>query len=156
MSEGKKRNYFWILLVLIMVMAGLVKVWQNFYWQSVFIELRGQRMDVLVAKTFAQQYRGLGKRDNLGVYGGMLFVHDFSDKYGIVMRDMKFPIDIVWFQNNEVVDIAPNIPTEPGISEANLMVYRPRKPANLILELPAGWTAENGVKIGDLIKILDI
>ncbi len=156
MSNEKRSNFFWILFLIIIVGAGVLKLWQNYHWSSVFIEFGGKRMEVLVAKTIGQQYRGLGKRDDLGIYHGMLFVHSLPDKYGIVMRNMRFPIDIVWLNNGEIIDIAPNVPTEPGVPEAQLRVYRPRKPANMILELPAGWTTENGVKIGDLIKILDI
>ena len=137
------------------VIAGILKLWQIYHWSSVSLEINGKKIEVLLAKSYAQQYRGLGKRDNLGIYQGMLFVHSSSDKYGIVMRDMRFPIDIVWIQNGEVIDIAPNVPTEPGVSELNLTVYRPRKPANAILELPAGWTTENGVKIGYKITIIN-
>lgn len=156
MSSEKKSNFFWILFILIIVGAGMIKIWQNYHWSSVFIELKDKRLEVLLARTYGQQYRGLGKRDDLGIYQGMLFAHSLPDKYGIVMRAMRFPIDIVWFYNGEIVDIAPNVPTEPGVSDAQLRIYRPRKPANMVLELPAGWTKENGVKIGDLIEILDI
>jgi len=136
------------------ITAGFVRLWQIYHWDSIFIELKDQRLEVLVAKTYAQQYRGLGKRDDLGIYQGMLFVHSSLDKYGIVMRDMRFPIDVVWLKDGEVLDIASNLQTEPGVPENQLRIYRPRKPANAILELSAGWVEKNGVKIGDRVKVI--
>lgn len=142
--------------MMIMIMAGILKLWQIYHWSSVFLEINDKKIEVLLAKTYAQQYRGLGKRDDLGIYHGMLFLHSSLDKYGIVMRDMRFSIDVVWVKDGKVVDIAPNLPLEPGVSENQLRVYRPRKPVNVILELPAGWAEKNGLKIGDTIKVLDI
>lgn len=111
-------------------------------------------MEVLMADTIGHQYVGLGKRDDLGVFGGMFFIHSEAKKYGIVMRDMRFPIDIVWLNNGEVIDIAPNVPTELGVADAQLRVYYPRKPATAVLELSAGWTEKNGVKIGESVKVI--
>lgn len=139
----------------ILIFGGILKLWQNYHWSSVFIEIKDKKLEVLVAKTYAQQYRGLGKRDNLGIYSGMIFPHATPSKLGIVMRDMRFPIDVVWINNGVIVDIAPNLPLEPGVLEKQLKVYYPRIPANVVLELPAGWTAENGVKIGDEVSVLD-
>ncbi len=141
--------------MVIMIMAGILKFWQIYHWSSVFLEINDKKLEVLLAKTYAQQYRGLGKRDDLGVYQGMLFVHSSLDKYGIVMRDMRFPIDVVWLKDGEVLDIAPNLQTEPDVPENQLKVYYPRRPANAILELPAGWVEKNGVKIGDRVRVIE-
>lgn len=148
------KKYYWAIFVIIVLTAIILGFWQKTHWPTAWIELGGKRLEVLVADTIGHQYTGLGKRKDLGVYGGMLFLHSETKKYGIVMRDMRFSIDIVWLNNGQVIDIAPNVPTEPGVSDARLRVYYPRKSANAVLELPAGWIEKNGVKIGDKIKIL--
>ena len=68
------------------------------------------------------------------------------------MRGMRFPIDIVWLSDGVVVDIAPSVPIEPGVPEADLRVYYPRLKANTVIELPAGWAEGHGLKIGDELK----
>lgn len=147
------KKYYWMIFLIIVLMAIVLNFWQKFHWPTIWVEFGGERIELLLADTIGHQYVGLGGRDNLGIYDGMLFVHSEADKYGIKMRDMRFAIDIVWLNNGEVIDIAPNIPTEPGVSEAQLRVYYPRKPANIILELPAGWTEDRGVKIGNRLTI---
>lgn len=123
------------------------------HWGEATIGLKDTQLHVLVAKNVYQQEKGLGGRESLDPYDGMLFLFDFSSRYGFVMRDMKFPIDIVWFNAGVVVDIAPNVPVEPGVPEERLRRYLPRAEANLVLELPAGWTEAHGLQIGDRLEL---
>ncbi|MFB6181525.1 MAG: DUF192 domain-containing protein [Candidatus Magasanikbacteria bacterium] len=118
------------------------------------IKLGGEQLRVLVAETRYQKYKGLGGRRGLDEYDGMLFKYFPPRKVGIVMRDMKFPIDIVWLNDGKVVDIAPNVQPQPDTTEEKLKVYRPRKKANLVVELPAGWSKKHSLEIGNKIKIL--
>ena len=139
-------------IILIVSFVGL-KLWQS-RWPLVTVELGGQVLEVQVADTIYHMYKGLGDRESIGKYDGMLFLFDFPGKQGIVMRDMQFPIDIVWFYEGEIVDMAQNIQPEGDISEAQLTKYYPRVSANIVLELPAGWAAKNGVGIGDRLQLL--
>lgn len=141
-----------VLLVVIGVVFLFLKLWQM-SWPEANIVLKNQPLHVLLANDFYRQYRGLGKRETLGKFDGMLFVYNFYERPGIVMRAMRFPIDIVWFNHNKVIDMAKNVPVEPGVREADLRVYYPRGEANLVLELPAGWIDKNSLKIGDLLFV---
>ncbi len=145
-----KKWHILFLIAIAIAFLGL-KVWQ-FHWPKAEVELKDQRLTVLVADNSYRSYRGLGKRDSLGNYDGMLFIYSEKSRHGIVMREMRFPIDIVWFDKGKVVDIASNVPVEPGVSEELLKKYYPRVEADLILELPAGWAEKNGLKIGDGLK----
>jgi len=137
-----------IFLIMFLLSAVGLRLWQ-LRWPETDLQLAGQNLLVLIADTPAHKYRGLGKRDALAPYDGMLFPYGKSGYLGIVMREMRFPIDIVWFDNGIVVDIAPNAPLEPGRGETEFTVYRPRVPANAVLELSDGWTAKHRLKIGD-------
>lgn len=138
--------------IFFLAMIGVV-IWQKQYPDAV-VELKGERLHVLVADTPARQYRGLGKRAALAPYEGMLFLFGESERHGFVMRDMRFSIDIVWFQDGVVVDIAPSVPLDIT-SEANLRRYYPRLPSNIVLELPADWAAAHDLRIGDRLSGVD-
>lgn len=141
-------------LVLFLGLAGFLKI-QQIRWPDALVQLRGKELNVLVAKTPSHRFTGLGGRESLGEYNGMLFLFYTHRKHGIVMRDMKFPIDIVWLDRGRVVDVAAHIPLEPHTAEQDLRIYYPRKEANLVLELPAGWTVDHELKIGDRMEVLD-
>ncbi len=128
-------------------------IWNNIAPGTKVILLADEPLEVYVASTLKDTYKGLGGRDDLGGKDGMLFLFEFPAKHGIVMRGMRFPIDIVWLYNGEVVDMAPAIPTELGVPEYSLTSYRPREDATMVLELPAGWAAEHGLKVGDALRI---
>ena len=147
---GKKKlsGYHLIVFGALLLSAIGLKLW-SYHLSDATVVLKGETLHVMVAKTPMQQFRGLAGRDNLGRFDGMIFVFPKADRVGFVMRDMRFSIDIVWFSNGRVVDIAPNVPVEPVATEAQLKVYYPRKEADLVLELPAGWAASHGLVIGD-------
>lgn len=122
--------------------------WNRLYWPKATLEIGNTTIRVLVAKSMYQQYRGLGKRDTIEPYDGMIFPFLLYGRQGIVMRDMRFPLDIVWMRDGVVVDLAQNVALEPGAKEGEFMIYRPRADANTVLELSAGRAAELGITIG--------
>ncbi len=128
---------------------------QRWYWPQEKIMLAGEELNVLVAKSIYQQNKGLGERESIHPYDGMLFPFVLLDKHAMVMRDMEFAIDIIWFYNSEVVDIASNIEPEGDLPDYALHKYFPRKDANFVLEVEAGWADKNGLKIGDKLEIVD-
>lgn len=141
-----------ILLVFFLSVAGL-KIWQ-LRWPKAEILLGGESLKVLVAKNYYHRYKGLSGRKSLSPYDGMIFLYPEKEFLTMVMRKMSFPLDLVWFSDGVVVDIAPRVQLEPGVSEADLIRYRPRVEADVVLELPAGWTEANGIKIGDRLELL--
>ena len=96
--------------------------------------------------------QALGYRKSLDEYQGMVLDFGTTGRHGIVMRDMKFPIDIVWVKKGVIVDIAKFIPVEQPTDGA-WTPYFPREEANAVLELPAGDADKYGLKIGDKIVV---
>lgn len=146
-----KRSQIIFFLVIVVVAIGL-KLW-SYRSPAMYVTLKGERLHVLVADTPMRQHRGLGDRNTLYPYHGMLFVFSAPSQYGFVMRDMRFPIDIVWFDKGKIVDIASRVVPEPNVAESDLTVYYPRAKADLVLELPAGWVNEHMLVIGDTITV---
>jgi len=148
-----KSKWRWTLIGLFLLMTVFVKAYTTWYWPKAEIVLGGQTLNVLVAKYPWQWEKGLGDRKALGKYDGMLFLFPKVEQHAMVMRDMRFPLDIVWLSRGTVVDIAPNVPIQPNVPEEELRVYMGRLPSNMVLELPAGKAKEWGLKIGDKLSV---
>lgn len=122
--------------------------WNRLHWPKATLEVGDTTLKVLVAKSMYQQYRGLGKRDTIEPYDGMIFPFLLYGRQAIVMRDMQFPLDIIWLRDGVVVDLAQNVALEPYAEDGEYTIYRPRADANTVLELPAGRALELGIMIG--------
>lgn len=97
-----------------------------------------------LANTPEKRQLGLSGRQGLEEGRGMLFVFDQPGRHGIWMKDMLFPIDIIWLDDNGRVvglerDVSPQ--TFPRI-------FYPESDAKYVLELKAGSAAEFGIEIG--------
>lgn len=141
-----------VILGIFFVAFTFLYVWQQKPAEAT-VFLKDTQLQVLVPKTLEQRHVGLGGRDQLEPYNGMLFIYEFPGDHGIVMRDMHFPIDIIWLDRGVVVDFAPEVQPE-HVSEDELFVYRPRTKATMVLELPAGWASEHELRIGDKLTIV--
>ncbi len=153
MKESKPfKTWHLILLILVIIFAVGYKVYGTF-WGKATIKIGGREVAVIVADNYEHRLQGWSDRKDMGNYGGMLFVFPDRGQHAMVMRRMQFPLDIVWLDGNKVIDIAPNLPPEPGVSEEQLIVYRSRAASTLVLELPAGFKDQTNLKIGDLVEI---
>lgn len=102
------------------------------------------------ADTIGKQRQGLSGHAPLGADQGMLFIMATPDRHTFIMRDMKFPLDIVWIRDNKVVDVSLDVPN-PTNNEKPATV-QPSEPANLVLEVNAGWARTHQIKIGDTVR----
>lgn len=121
---------------------------------NVVIAIRDTPIEVELAETLWEKVRGLSGRDHLAEGRGMLFLYDTQERHGMWMKDMKFPIDILWIKNSAVVDLEENAKPEPGVSEEMLTRYIPDVPADLVLEVPAGFLMRHAIVIGDKVHII--
>ncbi|NQU83725.1 MAG: DUF192 domain-containing protein [Parcubacteria group bacterium] len=107
------------------------------------------RLKVELADTVSKRTSGLSNRENLQDNMGMLFVFGKAERHGIWMKDMNFPIDIIWVENNEIIDIVSNVTPEDQKT-----TYYPRGDSSFVLELASGFVDKNDVKIGDELDII--
>jgi uncharacterized membrane protein (UPF0127 family) len=120
------------------------------------INIAGKSVSFQLADEPAEQEKGLSGRESLEENQAMLFVFSFPTLPTFWMRDMNFPIDMVWVNGDEVIDISADVPPEPGVPLEQLKTYAPKKPADKVIELKAGWAARNGLKIGDKIEVVQV
>ena len=111
-----------------------------------------QTYKLTVVKEQEDQQLGLSKYSSLPQDHGMLFEFPKADYYNFWMKDMKFPIDIIFINGDKIVSIAKNVPA-PKKAEEDLPLYQPEGPANKVLEISAGLAEKNGYKKGDTVKI---
>ena len=105
-----------------------------------------------VARTPEQQTKGLAIYNSLPLNKGMVFPFEKPDYYAFWMKDMKFPIDIIYIKKGEIVDIFKDV-LPPLSPSSQLPVYKPKKPADTVLEINAGLSDKYNFKTGENIKI---
>lgn len=103
-------------------------------------------VDVRIADTFDKQYTGLSETESLSMGEGMLFVHDAETEHSYVMRNMSFPIDIVFLDSNGTVTAI----FHAGVEGEDAPYTATGK---YVLEVPRGWANETGVGLGDTVDI---
>jgi uncharacterized membrane protein (UPF0127 family) len=81
--------------------------------QAKQIQIGGQTFAVEVAASPSERERGLSGRALLKPGTGLWFVFPVPDKYGFWMRDMRFPIDLIW--------------VSPGLKVAGAETLQPAK-----------------------------
>jgi uncharacterized protein len=101
--------------------------------------------NLLLAKNDKEKQIGLSSRKSLPENQGMLFKFSKADYYSFWMKDMKFPIDIIFIKNGKIIAIYNKI-QPPTVSNKSLAVYQPQEPADTVLEINAGLSEKYGFK----------
>ncbi|MDB5254499.1 MAG: hypothetical protein JWL80_565 [Parcubacteria group bacterium] len=117
-------------------------------YKQTTVNIGGNSVLAEIADTESLRQQGLGGRSSLDSGTGMLFVFSTPGKQGFWMKDMLFPIDIIWANNGEVVSI------ENSLSpDTYPKVFYPKSDAQYVLEIPAGYALKNGINIGSKFSI---
>jgi len=93
--------------------------------------------------------KGLSGRTSLGENSGMYFVLGKRKIASFWMKDMKFPLDIIWIDNGGIVYIVEEAPTP----DDNIPSFTPTQPATHVLEVNAGFAKKHSIKIGDRVEV---
>ena len=108
-------------------------------------------LEVELALSADEQAEGLSIKDNLKSNEGMLFPYETPRTLSFWMKDMKFPIDILWLDDNKkVVHIEENLqPCSPFLP---CQSYSPDVQAQYVLETVAGFSSSNGIVEGTAVE----
>ncbi|HAH19405.1 MAG: hypothetical protein A2Y00_09785 [Omnitrophica WOR_2 bacterium GWF2_43_52] len=102
-----------------------------------------------IADIDALRQRGLMYREGLPESKGMLFVFEKEARYSFWMKNMRFPLDIIWIDKDKrIVDIKTDVPTCNQTCES----LTPGDKALYVLEVNAGFAKKNEIKIGDRVS----
>jgi uncharacterized protein len=121
-----------------------------YYYQQVNVTVNGVGLVADIAETGEQRSKGLAIKDSLNETEGMLFVFSEPRQYAFWMKDMKFPIDIIWLDSNKtVVHVEHSLdPCGP----VSCQTYRPGADSLYVLETVAGFADKYGVIEGMKVK----
>jgi len=104
------------------------------------------------AVTTAQRARGLMFRDELPAGQGMLLVFPDTGFRSIWMKNVRFPLDLVWLdEQDRVVHLEQNAPPCP---EEPCPDYHSLRKASTVLELNAGAVGKWGIRLGDQLEFI--
>lgn len=116
------------------------------------VELGDRVIRLEVAETPQQQAIGLMARETLPDDRGMLFPFDPPRPARFWMKNVLFPLDMVFVQGGEIIDIAADV---PPCEATPCPTYGPaNQPLDYVLELRGGLAAELGVEVGDSIEFI--
>ena len=118
------------------------------------LAIAGAIFNVEVASTSVEETRGLSYRASLGENDGMLFIFSSGTVQNFWMKDMHFPLDIIWISGNIVDGFAQNVPAPaPGAQLWQLPIYTSPDNTDKVLEVNAGTVAKHKIKVGDTVTI---
>jgi uncharacterized membrane protein (UPF0127 family) len=140
MDFGRTKIYAVLFVVVgIIIIAFLTTM----HYPSQII-LKGKVYTVDVADTTYTMNKGYSGHPPISHNEGMIFVFPENDKHGFWMKDMLFPIDILWLDaEGTIVHIEHNVTPETYPT-----VFRSPKAARFVLETNAYYTDTFGITIG--------
>ena len=116
------------------------------------VKIAGQDIRVGLALSEMEKSKGLSGRTNLKDDEGMLFVFTKPGKYYFWMKDMNFPIDIIWLapsEGGDAEDMKVVYIKKDARPELYPETYGPDQDAKYVLEVNAGFSENNNLKEGD-------
>ncbi|MGD1834267.1 MAG: DUF192 domain-containing protein [Nitrososphaeraceae archaeon] len=121
--------------------------------KTIDILLNNITLRVDVAITDLQKQKGLSIKNTLKEDEGMIFIFEKPKQAGFWMKGMKFPIDIIWLNNNlSIIHIEKELQPCPTI--LNCPVYKPDKDALYVLETVSGFSDKYDLKENDTIQFI--
>ena len=150
-------RYLYIWIFLIVLISGVwytlernnISLQDIVFGDTTTISVGGVRFQVEVADTPEERQQGLSGRDELGTIAGLLFIFPESDRHGIWMKDMNFPIDVIWISEDlRVIDITYNL-----TPESYPRTFTPNADARYALETNVDFARAYDIHVGDEVSL---
>lgn len=148
----KKIIYFILILFLLVIIFFIffnVKSSGKTFAKIPYLTINDAKVNLMIADDSKEQILGLSYQKSLEKNSGMLFIFDDKQVRSFWMKDMNFPLDIIWINDNKIVSIDKSL---PPAGERPQMSYSSKLPINYALEVNGGFCESNNIKVGDEIK----
>lgn len=114
--------------------------------------INNQTFKLYIAISDNDRMVGLSEKTSMPQDYGMLFEFEKADYYPFWMKNMKFPIDIIFIKGDKIVTIYPNL-QPPASNQDSLPIFKPESEADKVLEINAGISQKYNFKKGDEVRI---
>jgi uncharacterized membrane protein (UPF0127 family) len=138
------------ILVVFLGLLFLKPIRKDIYveYKTTNINILGTEFTAQIADNDPLRELGLSYRDSLDDNSAMLFVFEKPSVYKFWMKDMKFPIDMIWLdENKEVIHIEKDVKPETFPES-----FGPNKNAKYIIEIKANRVDQIGLSVGDILE----
>lgn len=142
-SLGASRKSFLLIFFSVCFLCGLSKAGIE------KVCIKDACVKVEVVDNGPEREQGLMFRESLAESAGMLFVFEEEQIHAFWMKNMHFPLDIIWLSaDKKVVDIYQNaLPCQETCSS-----IIPKAASKFVLEVPCGYVEKNTIKAGDSVE----
>lgn len=152
----KKILMLFVILFAIIIAAGATNRFSKLpslpFFKTPKITIGKTEFKLLAAKDTRDKEIGLSKTPKLNNDTGMIFIFGKPGFYPFWMKDMKFPIDIIFINKDKIVTIIQNA-SAPKEKNETLQIFNSSSPADSVLEINTGLSQKNNFKEGDSVKI---
>jgi uncharacterized membrane protein (UPF0127 family) len=118
------------------------------------LEIKAKKYNIQLADTPQERLVGLAGVPRIKDSEGMLFLFSEPKRLEFWMKDMQFPIDIIWINGDKIVEITENIQPQPNRTDQELTIYKPSVDVDKVLEVNAGWALRKDIRPGNTITII--
>lgn len=119
------------------------------------VSIEGFELSAEIPVTGDLMSKGLSVKNQLRENESMLFVFEEPSRHAFWMKDMKFPIDIIWIDSDKtIIHIENNL--QPCSSEVLCPTYKPNDDSMYVLETVGGFAEKynilKGTRVGFELK----
>jgi len=133
-----------ILIGICLILGIALVLYYKTHPLSASVTIKGKIYLVDIAITGKDKEKGLGYRKSMPENHGMLFIYDHKDQYQFGMKNMQFPLDFLWLNGNEIVEITKHVPITSPTIKPNMLIDK-------VVELNAGQVDQLGIVVGDTV-----
>ncbi len=131
------------------MIVGTTILWLQINRDESSLVIADQHYHATVLRTEAELQKGLSGTKSLPDDQAMLFVFPYSNQWSIWMKDMNYPIDIVWLDaRSQVVHTVKN--AQPSSYPER---FTPGVSARYVIELSSGTVERIGIENGDSVRL---
>lgn len=123
--------------------------WRAWFPVTVLMKIGEVVVETSVADTEAARMQGLSDTPYIPDQVVKLFVFDTTDRHAFWMKDMNYPIDIIWVDEAfTVVHVESSV--DPSTYPNS---FAPALPARYVIETRAGFTEAYGITVGTPVEL---
>lgn len=143
-------------VALAIIIVGVGLTWSRQSNHEQVLRIADSTFQATVLREDAEIMRGLSGTKSLANDHAVLFVFPHDSDWGMWMKDMNYPIDIIWLdRSGKVVHLQANAdPSSYNRDDpSRSKIYRPSTDARYVIETVSGTIERTGIEKGDVAEL---